>query len=55
VQQIHRIVEPREVEPTVGGLDPGSGEDRERNDGDAGLAHAPDVVVHTSRGHCSGL
>lgn len=45
VEQVHRLVEPAEVPPILGRLDPGPGEDRERDDVDARLAHQLDVLV----------
>ncbi len=45
VEQVHRVVEPREVPRVLGRLDAGPREDRERDHRHAGLAHEAHVLV----------
>ena len=45
VQQVHRVVEPAELEDAVGGLDPAPGEDAEGDERDPGAGHEVDVLV----------
>lgn len=45
VQQVEEPVEPAEVVPAGGGFQQGPGEDPDAHQGDAGLAHQPDVLL----------